>query len=900
MVTANRPPGLRITHNPPLPIARRKSPDLARSRLSLREIPGHRRDSAIPDRRRLGRNLALPAPAAVSGAGGLLVSATGREYPHILDLYKAGYRKKVDLKNALGISQKAFEEADCEVEPLLARIKTDDRFVKDFKLEALRETLTLEYPSYILALAMGAGKTILVGAIIATEFAMALEYPTVDGDLKDAFVENALVFAPGKTIIESLRELAEIPFDKILPPRFFKGFAASVKLTFTPDGAKDIPVIRNSNFNIVVTNTEKIRIQKPTVRAGKGWTQLQLLEKEKQLSEDANLRLQTIASLPHLAVFSDEAHHTYGQAMGEELKKVRKTVDYLHHNSPNLICVVNTTGTPYYQKQPLKDVVTWYGLSEGIRDRILKDVSGNIHAYGFDAGNADQFVAEVVRDFFADYGEAALPNGAPAKLAIYFPQTDDLEELRPAIEAALTLAGQSPAVVLRNTSASSKDEIDAFNRLNDPHSPHRVILLVNKGTEGWNCPSLFACALARKLKNSNNFVLQAATRCLREVPGNNVKARIYLSMDNRAVLDKQLRETYGETLDDLSHAGGETLTVTLRIRKIHPPPLVIEQTLRTVTRVETIGESPLHLDKPTAKEQNLTLERFDIARQQATTAVLRQIGESVTIATEPDGEDLYTAAAKLAEWYRLDPWPLYAELKRLYGEGGEVPTAHLAELCRQIEQQVCAYEVKETKVEKALALIKPEGFTREETADGAVIHTAEIRVPKANKHLILPHQGSPFGHHYDPYNFDSNPEKSFFADHLLPHIEIHPNEVEDIYFIGGLTDPGKTDFFVEYKDDKGHWRNYFPDFLIRLKGNGGRPGKCLIVEIKNAQWEATVNDELRSGKAVSKEGRKAMAMTRWVDLNPERLKYQIIFADNALPNDEIAKAKVFVTEGNHE
>lgn len=742
--------------------------------------------------------------------------------PHILDLYKAGYRKKADLIKALGIPQKAFEEADYDVEPLLARIKTDDRFVKDFKLEALRETLTLEYPSYILALAMGAGKTILVGAIIATEFAMALEYPTTGDDLKDAFVENALVFAPGKTIIESLRELAEIPFDKILPPRFFKGFAASVKLTFTPDGAKDIPVVRNSNFNIIVTNTEKIRIQKPTVRAGKGWTQLQLLEKEKQ-------------------------------------------------------------------------------LSEGIRDRILKDVSGNIHAYSFDAGNADKFIAEVVRDFFADYGEVALPNGAPAKLAIYFPQTDDLEELRPAIEAALTLAGQSPAVVLRNTSASGKDEIDAFNRLNDPHSPHRVILLVNKGTEGWNCPSLFACALARKLKNSNNFVLQAATRCLREVSGNNVKARIYLSMDNRAVLDKQLRETYGETLDDLSHAGGETLTVTLRVRKAHLPPLVIEQTLRTVTRVGAIHESPLSLNMPTAtKEQSLTLERFDIARQQATTAVLRQIGEGVTIATEPDGEDLYTAAAKLAEWYRLDPWPLHAELKRLYGDGGDVPTAHLAELCRQIEQQMCAYEVKETKVEKALALIKPEGFTREETADGAVIYTAEIRVPKANKHLILPHRGSPFGHHYDPYNFDSNPEKSFFADHLLPHIEAHPDEVEDIYFIGGLTDPGKTDFFVEYKDDKGHWRNYFPDFLIRLKGKGKQPGKCLIVEIKNAQWETTVNDELRSGRAVSKEGRKAMAMTRWVDLNPERLKYQIIFADDAPPNNEIAIAKAFVTEGNHE
>ena len=59
---------------------------------------------------------------------------------------------------------------------------------------------------------MGAGKTILIGAIIATEFAMAQEYPDAD------FVQNALVFAPGKTIIEALRELAEVPYDLIRRP----------------------------------------------------------------------------------------------------------------------------------------------------------------------------------------------------------------------------------------------------------------------------------------------------------------------------------------------------------------------------------------------------------------------------------------------------------------------------------------------------------------------------------------------------------------------------------------------------------------------------------------------------------------------------------------------------------
>jgi len=34
---------------------------------------------------------------------------------------------------------------------------------RELKLESLRETLTLDYPSYIFALAMGAGKTILIG-----------------------------------------------------------------------------------------------------------------------------------------------------------------------------------------------------------------------------------------------------------------------------------------------------------------------------------------------------------------------------------------------------------------------------------------------------------------------------------------------------------------------------------------------------------------------------------------------------------------------------------------------------------------------------------------------------------------------------------------------------------------
>ena len=784
----------------------------------------------------------------------------------------------------MDISDEAFRSSNFDLARLLKRIKNDDDFVRDFKLESLRESLTLDYPSYILALAMGAGKTILIGGIIATEFAMALEYP------QGPFVQNALVFAPGTTIIESLRELADMSYDKILPPRFSRLFQAHVKLTFTRDGEKDIPVIRGSSFNIVVTNTEKIRIQKETVRKADLGGLFAKGKEDEAKAEVANLRLQAIASLPHLAVFSDEAHHTYGQKLDSDLKKVRKTVDYLAANT-NVICVVNTTGTPYFQRQPLRDVVIWYGLSEGIRDGILKDLAGNIQSYDF-SGDPAPYLAHVIKDFFADYGHVKLPDGTPAKLAIYFPQTDDVREYKPVIDQALISAGQSSALCVVNTSDDSLTkaaDIDAFNRLNDPASPHRVALLVNKGTEGWNCPSLFACALARKLRTSNNFVLQAATRCLRQVPGNTVKARVYLSTDNFGILDRQLRETYGETIADLNKTHGEQVRCRIVLRKLNIPPLVVTQTVRKVVRN---GEPPkeVHLTRPKESDvATLTRRTYTVAEQQAAYGVLRQVGEGVVIDSMPAIRDKYAVACELAACYRLDVWAVLTELRRIYDEE-DVPLAHEAELARQIEQQIRNYEVREEKVDVALALVKPHGggFKEEKTSDGTLYYTAEIIYPKDKEHLLMcwekvkAHNTRDLGFHYDPYHFDSNPEMSFF-EQMLIELNVPPAEVEDIYFTGALTDPNKTDFFVWYKDEKGKWRRYTPDFLIRKRAPKGRPrgsGKVLIVEVKDARFEGDGND--------GRTGRKAMALRAWEKLNPKRLKYEMVFcANNTIAADQL-------------
>jgi hypothetical protein len=531
-------------------------------------------------------------------------------------------------------------------------------------------------------------------------------------------------------------------------------------------------------------------------------------------------------------------------------------------------------------------------------------VENNIYAYDFDSRHADQFVASVVRDFFATYGEVTLPNGAPAKLALYFPKTKDLRELRPVVERTLLDAGYPTDLVLRNTSNSTEAEIAAFNRLNDPEARHRVILLVNKGTEGWNCPSLFACALARKIQSSRNFVLQASTRCLRQVLGNTRKARIYLSSDNRATLDRQLQETYGETIGDLERTHQATATARLTVRKVDIPPLVIKKLIRRVVPIaqtsqnsEVSGEHVrttsefsrvFNLEKPAiAPETVLVRTTLTLRERPDRASVLDQQGEATE--SEIVGPDTYTAAAQLAAIYRLDPLALHGELRRLYGDdGGIVPETHLPALRAQIEAQTCRYRIEEEEVEEALALLKvDEGGFQVEDVDGDVVYTAEITYPTGKEHLLLSWQqladenAGDFGFHYSPYNFDSQPEEDYFL-RLLRAVNTAPEEVEDIYFTGALTDPRKTDFFVEYRGVDGKWHRYSPDFVVRRTD-----GRCLIVEVKAERERAHPID--------GAEGRKAVAARRWVDLNPERLQYEMVFTDSdAVAFNQVQSAKDFV------
>lgn len=109
------------------------------------------------------------------------------------------------------------------------------------------------YPNYIFALTMGTGKTLLMATCIFYEFLLANKFP------KDKrFCQNALIFAPDKTVLQSLREVESFDISKVVPNEYVGIFDANLKFHFLDEAGTSLSTMDGSKFNLVVSNTQKI------------------------------------------------------------------------------------------------------------------------------------------------------------------------------------------------------------------------------------------------------------------------------------------------------------------------------------------------------------------------------------------------------------------------------------------------------------------------------------------------------------------------------------------------------------------------------------------------------------------------------------------------------------------
>ena len=190
------------------------------------------------------------------------------------------------------------------------------------------------YSNYIFALTMGTGKTILMATCIFYEFILANKFPK-----DEKYCHNALVFAPDKTVLQSLREMQTFDMAKVVPPEYVNFLSTHIQYHFLDEAGTALSVLDKSRFNLIVSNTQKIILKrqnkektatdqlfgsgKPTYEANSVYEKnVDLYGFDEPEDEDAlttNQRFEKLRRLEQLGIYVDEAHHAFGTALAKDM-----------------------------------------------------------------------------------------------------------------------------------------------------------------------------------------------------------------------------------------------------------------------------------------------------------------------------------------------------------------------------------------------------------------------------------------------------------------------------------------------------------------------------------------------------------------------------------------------------
>ncbi len=718
------------------------------------------------------------------------------------------------------------------------------------------------YPNYIYALTMGLGKTILMATCIFYEFLLVNKYP------KDKrFCHNALVFAPDKTVLQSLREI--ITFDKtlVVPNEYAKVLDANIKFHFLEESGTTLHTLDDSDFNIVISNTQKIIVKKkrkadkPADVLFKSGSLLSSVyggdEDDEDIQDDSSLidnqRFKKLCRLNQLGVYVDEAHHLFGADLEKQIRatngqktSLRDTINMLD-SSTSIVACYNYTGTPYVKMQLLPEVVYAYGLRESIQNGFLKDA--DLKAY--ENVKDEEFLRSVITTFWSTYGGHTY-EGLPPKLAIFATTIKEAdEEVRPIVERILADLGVPLSKILVNVGdekITKNEDIRNFNDLDvagTQGSQKQILILVGKGREGWNCRSLFGVAMFRSPK-SKIFVLQATMRCLRKITTEQLTASVFLSKENYDTLDAELNKNFNMDIKDMSKPSGEK-SQRYKVRVL-PPPRSIK--LKRIWREYSLNE--LGYSIPI----DFSIEGADFSKYASIIYENDSISHGMSV-KETNIDHLkermrysaFSLAGEISRYLNISP-VLAARIIR-ESKDGEATVLEAVNKYNEILDDVvipqifhALYKVKsEVKSEDhELVLLK-------EPKEGGYYEFSgkpELVVTNVDSQFKPTEVAKSF--HADTYCFDSRPEKECFLQY------VKSGKVKKVYFTGMFTS-NQGDLSIQYYDPESRRiRQYYPDFFAEMVD-----GSYELIEVKG-------DDKIEDSVVIAKaEAAREMAVASGVE-----------------------------------
>jgi hypothetical protein len=710
------------------------------------------------------------------------------------------------------------------------------------------------YPNYIFALTMGTGKTILMATCIFYEFLLGNKFE------KDArYCHNALVFAPDKTVLHSLKEIEAFDLTHVVPPEYVNFLSTHLRFHYLEEAGTSLDTLDRSRFNIIVSNTQKIILKRQhkeksatdklfgatveTLAATGVYADAADLYNFDQPEEEGELttnqRFEKLRRLEQLGIYVDEAHHAFGKALAKDMgvgatktdTSLRTTIDVLAASlnaaGTRVVACYNYTGTPYVGREVLPEVVYAYGLKEAIARGYLKKVV----LHGYTNTRTEEFVDIAVENFLREVG-GLRPEGLLPKLAFFAATIDELTgELKPAVERALAKQGIPTSRILVNVGddkLTTNDDIREFNRLDTDGSQKQFVLLVNKGREGWNCRSLFGVGLFREPK-SKVFVLQATMRCLRAIGEAQHTGHVFLSDDNLNTLNDELLQNFHINADELQKAGSDKERVEVRV--VEPPVNIKMVRVRKQYQMQEkklVPGQSLGIDRHNPDTWGEIVERFrliETVQEGLVPETANSWTEERTNIRKKIAFSPLTLVSEVARYLNRNPLEIEQILESTQEGVGELVAAVndfnellYAEIIPRLFRLLYYLDESQHTEEHEVDLIKlpPNGYYEVTATKDKIVRMSDCMIRDDQRAKSF---------HLDTYCFDSGSENQLFWDLL------REQRVKKIYFTGMLTH-GQSDFFIQYIDpDSRTVRSYYPDFVFLREEPDGTE-KYVIVEVK--------------------------------------------------------------------
>lgn len=434
----------------------------------------------------------------------------------------------------------------------------------------------------------------------------------------------------------------------------------------------------------------------------------------------------------------------------------------------------------------------------------------------------------------------------------------------------------------------------AFTMLDSSSSKVRIILLVQIGKEGWDCKSLTGVILPHEGACHKNMVLQTSCRCLRQViRGEREKALIWMNKWNADKLNRELKQQQNITLQEFGNKPETELKHIerhSRMDKMQVPPIDFYQ-LKVEYEIQIVEEQPDTTEKFTdldllkkadasmATVQDLTGKIVDYQQ------LLQEEGECLSYhwwLEKIVEESFETLSIENILQYDLQLHSIFEAItKPMVGGDGE----RRMEDAKYDHQQIRAsirkvfvpkrdYTIVDEVVPETASILSVERpkpldvlddsrfYPSQETMDNILAWDANPEkgdipqevydvVEKMRKMGMVEeaqtllkfknigvdtHPERNQTYHYLPYRFDSNLEKEYFVQGLIPMMKAKQLE----YYFNG--DETLTEFKIRcYRKVGKHWEYdglYYPDFLVLSRDAEGKIDRVCIIETKGEGYAA--------------------------------------------------------------